>query len=65
METKTYCGTYNQGCGASLTESDFKAGYCTQCLLSLEPESLPLEHALLLSLREVESQRAERDGPYL
>lgn len=52
-----YCGDRNRGCGASLTEADVEAGRCTQCGLSLMPDPLPLQHALLLSLTQAQGQR--------
>lgn len=27
----TYCDEHEGGCGASLTQTDYDAGYCTQC----------------------------------
>ena len=54
---RIYCGDRNVGCGASLTEIDFDLGYCSQCGFPLQPEPLPLEHALLLSLAELQSER--------
>lgn len=53
----TFCGNRDEGCGASLTPADFEAGACTQCQYPLGVSGLPLEHQLLLSLREIQSQR--------
>jgi hypothetical protein len=52
---RAYCGDSNRGCGASLSEADFEAGFCTQCHEPLTASGFPLEHALLLSLAQVES----------
>lgn len=54
---RIYCGDRNRGCGAELTSADLEAGCCTQCHEPLVPEPLPLKHALLLSLSELQSQR--------
>jgi hypothetical protein len=55
----TFCGNRESGCGAELTEADFENGACTQCSYPLGVSGLPLEHQLLLSLREIQSQRDE------
>jgi NADH pyrophosphatase NudC (nudix superfamily) len=51
MQTKrNFCSN----CGAEITETDVEAGYCTQCKEPISPEPLPLIHALLRSLRELQ-----------
>jgi hypothetical protein len=55
---RVYCGDRYRGCGATLTEADLEAGFCTQCHEPLVVTPFPMEHALLLSLAEVESRRA-------
>lgn len=54
---RIYCGDRDRGCGAELTPADLEAGCCTQCHEPLVAQPLPLEHALLLSLSELQSQR--------
>jgi hypothetical protein len=54
---RTYCGDSVRGCGASLTEADLEAGFCTQCHEPLVASEFPLEHALLMSLEQVESAK--------
>lgn len=58
---RVYCGDRDRGCGAELTSADLEAGCCTQCKEPLVVPEFPLEHALLMSLAEIQSQReAER-----
>ena len=54
---RAYCGDINRGCGAELTEADLEAGRCTQCGEPLTVPDFPLEHALLMSLEQVENAR--------
>lgn len=49
--------TYCKNCGAEITECDIEAGFCTQCKTPLVAPELPLEQQLLMSIREVQSQR--------
>lgn len=58
---RVYCGDRDRGCGASLTPTDLELGHCTQCSLPLEPDPLPLVGQLLMSLREIRSERSARD----
>jgi hypothetical protein len=65
MKTKqrTFCGDRDRGCGAEITSADLEAGFCTQCHEPLTVPEFPLEHALLLSLSEIESARRELSDP--
>lgn len=54
---RLYCGDRYRGCDAELTSADLEAGCCTQCGEPLEPVEFPLEHALLMSIAEIQSQR--------
>jgi len=56
---RAYCGDRDRGCGAELTEADLEMGACSQCGEPLTTPELPLRHALLMSLSEVESARRE------
>jgi hypothetical protein len=49
--------TYCKNCGSEITETDREAGYCTQCKTPLVAPEPPLEHKLLMSIREVQSER--------
>ena len=57
ISERLYCGDRNRGCGDELSAADVEAGFCTQCREPLKPESFPLEHALLRSIREIQIQR--------
>lgn len=52
-----YCGDKYRGCGGSLSSADLQAGHCTQCGEPLVAAEFPLEHALLMSIAEIQSQR--------
>jgi len=56
---RAYCGDRDRGCGAEVTEADLEMGACSQCGEPLTTPELPLRHALLMSLSEVESSRIE------
>jgi hypothetical protein len=60
---RIYCGDRDRGCGAEITSADLEAGFCTQCYEPLTVPEFPLEHALILSLSEVESARRELPDP--
>lgn len=57
IKERIYCGDRDRGCGAELTPADLENGACTQCGEPLVAPEFPLEHALLMSIAEIQSQR--------